>query len=85
MKTAHVVAALSLVLATSGALLGIGIGVGLTLLAAALYPDFPMRPDPVWIAVVLALSLAAGVGFGLMPARRAAKVAAADALQGRIV
>ena len=74
----------ALLLAVTGALLGVGIGVAAIYAAAAAFPNFPMRPDAVWIGVVLAMALVAGSIFGLLPARRAASVAAADALRGRI-
>lgn len=74
----------ALLLAVAGALLGIGIGVAATYVAAALFPGFPMKPDMAWITVVLLMALIAGVTFGLLPARRAARVAPADALRGRI-
>jgi len=38
----------------------------------------------VWIGVVTALALAAGLVFGLLPARRAARLQAAEALRGRM-
>lgn len=74
----------ALTLSSLGAFLGIGAGLGLIFAAAGLWPDFPIRPSPVWITVVLALALAAGIGFGLMPARRAARLDAAEALRGRL-
>jgi ABC-type antimicrobial peptide transport system permease subunit len=52
-------------------------------IAAGVFPVFPLAPSPGWIAVVMVLALVAGVGFGLMPARRAAGLAAADALRGK--
>jgi putative ABC transport system permease protein len=74
----------ALLLAIAGTVAGIAIGVAATLVGAAVLPDFPLRPNPVWIGAVLLLALAAGVGFGMLPARRAARVDAAEALRGRI-
>lgn len=65
-----------------GALLGVATGVLLTRVATRLWPSFPITPSAVWIVVALAFSIAAGVAFGLMPARRAAGMPAADALRG---
>lgn len=65
--------------AAIGAVLGlIGIYAG-----AGIWPDFPLAPSLVWFALVFALSLVAGAAFGLMPARRAARLQAADALRGK--
>jgi ABC-type antimicrobial peptide transport system permease subunit len=55
-----------------------GIGVG-----AGIWREFPLRPSLGWIVVVLVLSLVAGAAFGLMPARRAARLVPVDALRGR--
>jgi putative ABC transport system permease protein len=72
----------ALLLSGSGAFIGISIGVTIVLAAAGVFPNVPLRPSATWISVVLALALAAGAAFGLMPARRAARLAAADALRG---
>jgi putative ABC transport system permease protein len=69
-------------LSVTGAAIGVGVGVGVILAAGAVWSTFPIRPSPVWIGVVLALALGAGIGFGLMPARRAARLQAAEALRG---
>jgi ABC-type lipoprotein release transport system permease subunit len=55
--------------------------VSAVLVAAGIWPNIPIRPSATWIGVVLALALAAGVGFGLMPARRAALLPAAETLR----
>ena len=69
-------------LSVAGAAIGVVVGVAVIAAAGAVFTDFPIRPNPTWIGVVLALALAAGVGFGLMPARRAARLQAAEALRG---
>lgn len=74
----------ALALSALGALAGVAVGLLLIAVAAQMWPAFPIGPSVPWIGVVLALSLAAGVGFGLMPARRAAGLQAADALRGRM-
>jgi putative ABC transport system permease protein len=74
----------ALLLSGGGALVGIVLGVAIVLAAAAAWPDFPLRPSAAWIGVVTALALAAGLAFGLMPARRAARLPAAEALRGRL-
>jgi putative ABC transport system permease protein len=73
----------AMLLSGSGALFGIAAGVAAILVAGGVWPDVPLRPSPVWIGTVMALALAAGTFFGLMPARRAARLQAADALRGK--
>ncbi|MGE5176157.1 MAG: ABC transporter permease [Hyphomicrobiales bacterium] len=64
-----------------GAAAGIAAGLLATFAAAALWPALPLRPNGVWIAVVLLLALVAGGLFGLLPARRASRLDAAEALR----
>jgi putative ABC transport system permease protein len=73
----------ALMLSGGGAVAGIAVGVTLVWIAGAIFPDFPIAPSLLWIGVVLALALVSGAAFGLMPARRAAGLAAADALRGK--
>ena len=73
----------ALMLSGGGAVFGIVTGSALVWIAAAIFPDFPLAPSPLWTGVVLVLALVAGAAFGLMPARRAARLAAADALRGK--
>jgi len=71
----------ALLLSSTGAVLGILVGSAIVLIVGALFPDFPLHPSPVWIVAVLLLALGAGIVFGLMPARRAARLPAVDALR----
>jgi putative ABC transport system permease protein len=73
----------AVMLSTAGAAVGVAFGVALILIAAGLWPFIPLRPSAGWIALVITLAVVAGVSFGLMPARRAARLDAADALRGR--
>ena len=73
----------ALLLAVTGAALGIGLGLGALALGARLWPDFPLAPSPQWVATVLTLALVCGGLFGLLPARRAAALPAAEALRGK--
>lgn len=73
----------ALLLSILGALLGVGLGVLGIGIGARIWPEFPLRPNLAWIAVVMGMSLLFGASFGLMPARRAARLAPADALRGR--
>lgn len=70
-------------LSLAGAILGIGIGFGGAALLRALFPALDFVP-PTW-AVVLAVTVAilSGLVFGLLPARRAARLDPVVALAGR--
>jgi putative ABC transport system permease protein len=74
----------ALSLSVIGALIGIVFGVSITLTAAAFLPSFPIRPNMVWIGIVLLLALLSGTGFGILPARQAARLQAADAIRGKM-
>ena len=65
----------ALVLCLLGGVAGLVIGYGIGALAASLIPNFPAAHTP-WWAVVLALgfSAAVGVGFGILPAAKAANL-----------
>lgn len=71
----------ALMLSAQGALLGVVAGVALVYAAAGIFPDLPLAPSPGWIVLVTLFALVAGVAFGLMPARRAAGLQAAEALR----
>lgn len=71
----------SLLISALGALLGVVVGVVLVFAAGGVFPDLPLAPSPGWIVFVTLLALAAGAAFGLLPARRAARLQAAEALR----
>jgi len=73
----------AVLLSIAGAVAGLAIGYGANAVVGRLYPALPVGA-PVW-AVVLALviAVASGVVFGLMPARRAARLDPVVALAGR--
>jgi len=73
----------AVMLSGSGAVAGTLLGVLVIGIAAAIWPEFPLRPGAAWIATVVILSLAAGIGFGLMPARSAARLDVVEALRGK--
>jgi putative ABC transport system permease protein len=69
-------------LSVLGGLLGLAAGMGLVLLGNQLYPAVDAA-TPLWaIAAVMFLSLATGIGFGVLPAWRAANLDPVAALQG---
>jgi putative ABC transport system permease protein len=62
------------ILSTSGGVLGLAVGIGGGQLLRRLVPEFPVQP-PVWAVVAaLLVSLAVGLVFGGLPARRAARL-----------
>jgi putative ABC transport system permease protein len=73
----------AVLLAVLGAALGLALGwLGLRALVL-FYPDFPARP-PTWaVAAALATAIAAGALFGVLPARRAARLDPVAALARR--
>jgi putative ABC transport system permease protein len=73
----------AVLLSVAGALAGLVVGYGANALIGRLYPALPVGA-PTW-AVLLALVIAVGSGvvFGLMPARRAARLDPVVALAGR--
>ena len=71
----------ALMLSAQGALLGVVAGVALVYAATGIFPDLPLAPSPGWIVLVTLFALVAGVAVGLMPARRAAGLQAAEALR----
>ena len=73
----------AVLLASVGALVGIAVGLGGALLVARLYPEFPLGV-PVWSPLAAGgVAVAAGLVFGVMPARRAAALDPVDALSKR--
>ncbi len=71
------------ILSTAGGALGLLAGWLGTLAIRALYPDFPVAP-PAWaVAAALAVSVSVGLVFGVLPARRAARLDPVVALARR--
>jgi putative ABC transport system permease protein len=61
-------------LSTAGGILGLLAGWGGTALLRVLYPGFPVEP-PAWAVVAaLVVSVSVGLVFGVLPARRAARL-----------
>ena len=73
----------AVILAVTGGLAGVGIGVAAIAAFVHVYPSFPASA-PTWaIAAALAVSLLVGVGFGVWPARRATRLDPVVARVGR--
>jgi putative ABC transport system permease protein len=70
-------------ISSAGGALGLLLGWGAVRLLIAVYPAFPAAP-PLWaVAAASSLSLAVGVVFGVLPARRATRLDPVAALAGR--
>jgi putative ABC transport system permease protein len=73
----------AIILATFGAIVGMAIGFMVIGLARGLYPDIDFSP-PLWaVASAFLISVGCGVLFGILPARRAARLDPIAALAGR--
>lgn len=73
----------AMLLSGAGGFAGLLGGWGGVRLLVALYPDLPASPPPWAVSSALALSLAVGAVFGVLPARRAMRLDPVAALAGR--
>jgi putative ABC transport system permease protein len=73
----------ALLLSAIGAAIGLALGIAGGYLIVHLYPKLPALP-PAWaVASAIGLALVTGIGFGVMPARRAARLDPVAALARR--
>ena len=73
----------AVILASAGGATGLATSWGLIRLLAVWYPNFPAEP-PLWaVAAAILVSIAVGVVFGVLPARRASALDPVRALSGR--
>ena len=73
----------AVLLSIAGALAGLVLGHAANVLIGRLYPALPVGAPGWAVALALLIALASGVVFGLMPARRAARLDPVVALAGR--
>ncbi len=73
----------AVILATAGGCLGVLAGFGAGEILARVYPDFPVHAPGWAVAAALGVSCSVGVLFGLLPARKAARLDPVEALVGR--
>ncbi len=70
-------------LALIGGALGIAGGLGLARLGVALYPEIPFQVPPWALGLAAGVAATVGIVFGLLPARRAARLEPLESLRGR--
>jgi putative ABC transport system permease protein len=73
----------SILLSMAGGALGLLIGYGGAAVLAGLFPALPAAPPPWAVLAAVAVSFGAGVVFGVLPARRAARLDPVAALARR--
>ena len=71
----------SLVLSVLGGTLGVAVGFGISVIGTVLVPDLPLSVGMDAIMLATVVSSAIGIGFGLFPANRAARMNPIDALR----
>jgi putative ABC transport system permease protein len=71
------------ILSTAGGVAGLGAAFGLTRLLRALFPSFPAHAPGWAVAAAIGVSLAVGLLFGALPARRASRLDPIAALARR--
>jgi putative ABC transport system permease protein len=73
----------AIILSTIGAIVGLGVGLSADWLVHSIYPRLPLSP-PIWAVVMgIGTAVASGVIFGLLPARRAARLDPVESLAGK--
>jgi putative ABC transport system permease protein len=83
-QVAAVFLAEAVLLSAVGGLVGIAGGIALTETARLLYPSIPFRVPAGSAGLALGVACGVGILFGLLPARRAARLEPLDALRRRL-
>jgi putative ABC transport system permease protein len=73
----------AILLSIAGATVGIALGYAASWGVGRLYPTLPVGPPPWAVVLSVVIAVASGVVFGLLPARRAARLDPVAALAGR--
>ena len=73
----------ALLLSAAGACSGLLIGIVILKVASRALPALTLTPSPLWSVAIVAFALLTGGLFGLIPARRAARLPAAESLRGK--
>jgi putative ABC transport system permease protein len=73
----------AILLSAAGAATGLVIGLVVDWIVGRIYPALPLHPPSWAIALAVITAILSGVVFGLMPARRAARLDPVEALAGR--
>jgi len=73
----------AILVSTAGAVVGLIVGLAADWIVGRIYPALPLRPPSWAVALAIVTAIASGVLFGLMPARRAARLDPVEALAGR--
>jgi putative ABC transport system permease protein len=73
----------ALLLSGAGAVAGLLVGVLILSVASRALPALTLAPNPYWSVAIILFALLTGGLFGLIPARRAARLPAADSLRGK--
>jgi putative ABC transport system permease protein len=71
------------IIATAGGIAGLGVGLVAARVFMVFFPGFPVSPPPWAVLSAIGLSLVVGMLFGLLPARRAARLDPVAALARR--
>ena len=73
----------AILLSIAGAAAGLGVGYAANWVIGRVYPALPVGAPPWAVVLAVVIAIASGVVFGLMPARRAARLDPVVALAGR--